>query len=128
MSPTTLSLDTPVHLLPWWPDGPRQPRPALRTVVTTSLGLAVQEPYGRPLVWAHAPAEARPGQVVWAIWTDRLLAGTIPGTAVLCADAACSLPLYRRDEAGERVALDDAVRGPHYAVFDDLTLPGVELG
>lgn len=123
----TVAIETPVHALPWWPQGPRQPRPALRTVVRSGAGVAVQEPFGRILPWpGGADLGLRVGQVVWAVWTDMLLAGTIPGTTVLCTDPECALALYRCHEDG-RHQPDRRIEGPHFAVFDGVALPGVDV-
>ncbi|WP_084038853.1 hypothetical protein [Demequina sp. NBRC 110053] len=123
----TLPIATQVHRLPWWPEGPRQPQPGLRTVVAAGVGVTVQEPFGRRLPWPGGQGLALTvGQVVWAVWTDRLLAGTIPGATAICTDPECRLPLYRRHEDG-RTELDGRVHGPHFAVFDGLVLPGTDL-
>ncbi|WP_061961492.1 hypothetical protein [Demequina flava] len=86
----------------------------------------IQAPFRPVLAWrAPRQLDLGVGDAVFGLWTDKLFAGTVPGTHAWCTDPTCEASVWRVH--GAAPWRDSTLPGPHFEVLRSTAVPGVDL-
>ncbi|WP_062077516.1 hypothetical protein [Demequina globuliformis] len=122
-----MSLSTPQHRVRVDQPGTRRwlPGPRRITAVRSDGTAVVKAPYARPLFWIGVPPglDLHEGNVVFGLWHDRLIAGSYPGTSLLCVDPGCPATVVCESDDGHTWE-DPYVVDGHFALWGAMELPG----